>query len=256
MLNKRWVQLALIGLALLLAFALGQASGRRGGLHVLLKQALQAPNSAFMPVAQVQRLDRLSQFSALPVTATQMMLLGDSLIHEGEWSEWLGAGVINRGIRGETTVDLLERLPQTLAQGCPGQLYILVGTNDLRRQPADSPPEAVAQTIGQAHAQLLAQLHQHCPASRLWVQALLPMNCPLFLQVFGESCPAQFEKMWRLTNEQLARQAQRAGANFVDINASLTQAGQLNPQLTHDGLHLNGMGYQIWGQQLRRYLLS
>jgi len=240
MLNKRWVQLALIGLALLLAFALGQASGRRGGLHVLLKQALQAPNSAFMPVAQVQRLDRL----------------GDSLIHEGEWSEWLGAGVINRGIRGETTVDLLERLPQTLAQGCPGQLYILVGTNDLRRQPADSPPEAVAQTIGQAHAQLLAQLHQHCPASRLWVQALLPMNCPLFSQVFGESCPAQFEKMWRLTNEQLARQAQRAGANFVDINASLTQAGQLNPQLTHDGLHLNGMGYQIWVQQLRRYLLS
>ena len=48
-------------------------------------------------------------------------------------------------------------------------------------------------------------------------------------------------------NTEIARIAKDYALPYLDIYAELTDAGgNLSPRFTDDGIHLNGMGYQVW----------
>ena len=54
------------------------------------------------------------------------------------------------------------------------------------------------------------------------------------------------------------RLAGLASANvvFIDINARLAGPGGLKPELTYDGVHLNGEGYRIWRDQISKFVAA
>jgi lysophospholipase L1-like esterase len=59
----------------------------------------------------------------------------------------------------------------------------------------------------------------------------------------------------RELNRRLAGLAS-AKVGFIDINAGLAGAGGLKPELTYDGVHLNGEGYRIWRDEISKSVLA
>ena len=59
---------------------------------------------------------RASQFAELAPAPGHVVLLGDSITEQGLWQEWFsGQPVLNRGISGETSADLLAAFVPSLA---------------------------------------------------------------------------------------------------------------------------------------------
>ena len=75
---------------------------------------------------------KVSQFEMLKdKNEAKIMMLGDSITDEGEWSELWGEVVQNRGISGDTTSGVLDRL-STVSPSIK-QVFIMIGVNDIMR---------------------------------------------------------------------------------------------------------------------------
>ena len=164
------------------------------------------------------------------------VFLGDSLVAFGEWSELLPGNVANRGITGDRTDDLLERLPETLA-GSPSGLILLVGINDLR---AGRSPEKVAGTVGQILEDAMCRISRES----VIVVSILPS-----LEIGGAPL-----KSIAKTNERLESVAAAAGVGWVDAFAAfLDERGRpLSRLFETDGLHLSPEGYRSLGDVITR----
>jgi lysophospholipase L1-like esterase len=47
-----------------------------------------------------------------------------------------------------------------------------------------------------------------------------------------------------------------ANVTFIDINAELSGANGLKPDLTYDGVHLNGEGYKVWRDRISKFVMT
>lgn len=98
-----------------------------------------------------------------------VVLLGDSITNGCEWFELFGnRRVKNRGINGDTSVGVYDRLPSTLA-GQPAKVFLMIGTNDLAN---GAPVDSVARMM----ERIIARTKELSPRTKLYVQSLLPVN--------------------------------------------------------------------------------
>ena len=157
------------------------------------------------------------------------VLLGDSI------SMWFpqdrlpqGRIWLNQGISGDTSRGILSRL--SALQGTrPDTIYILAGINDLRQGMG-------VDEILENHRLILRRLRQEHPGAQVILQSILPTR---LAQIPNQ----QIE--W--INQQLAAIAREEGASYLDLYAQFSdRTGNLQLELTTDGLHLNARGYEIW----------
>lgn len=113
---------------------------------------------------------------------------------------------------------------------------MLIGINDLSRGVS---PDSVVKNI-----LLIADyLHDHTPATRLYVQSLLPVNDRF--GKFGTHTNKGPEIL--AVNRALQMDAPGHHYSFVDLYSSFCDSGgKLQPAFTNDGLHLTGEGYLLW----------
>jgi len=116
--------LFLIPLALFIA--------KKGGLSYLFKTLLNMgkKNKSKHFNYPLSYWHKKSQFEKLPKCQSDIIMLGDSITDEGEWTELLGLNVKNRGISGDTTERILHRL-NSILESKPKQVFLMIGINDL-----------------------------------------------------------------------------------------------------------------------------
>ncbi len=161
------------------------------------------------------------------------VMVGDSL---SLWfpSDRLPSGQLwlNQAISGETTRNILQRLPD-FAVAHPQAIYVMAGVNDLKRGITDN-------EILWNMRQIIRHLKQSHPQSRIVVQSILPTRTTA---VPGDRIA------W--LNHRLATIAQQDGAYFLDLYDQFADAdGRLREDWTTDGLHLNANGYETWQAKL------
>ena len=175
------------------------------------------------------------------VTPEATVFLGDSLTAEGNWAALFPAvpQVLNFGISGDTTDDVLARLGEVI-DGKPGLVLLLIGTNDLLRgQPVDATADRIAEIV--------SRLRGGSPATRLILQTLPPVNTTLDPGLRG------FAPAASALNDRLATLASSGGLQLVDVARALANdLGELPAPLSYDGLHLLPAGYTVWAERLRR----
>ncbi|MBN8588593.1 MAG: hypothetical protein J0L94_09755 [Rhodothermia bacterium] len=174
----------------------------------------------------------------------RVALLGDSLTDIGDWVE-MGSdlGVVNRGISGDTIAGLKSRLKQSLA--CkPKKVVVLIGINDLI---AGASPEQVVRQL----KELLLSL-KSLDRTLVW-QTLLPIHSEKFIR--DTSFGAAFNQQIKQVNHNLKTFCAIHKIETVDVYQALSdESGQLQTGFTHDGLHLNGIGYKVWFTVLQPYM--
>lgn len=182
-------------------------------------------------------------FNLLNQTAQQgqMVLIGDSIIELFPEEIYYGSPIVayNRGISGDTSDKMLERLEENALSVHPSEILILVGTNDLSRG-IDS--DIIVGNIAAAVDKCIAG-----SVGKITVSSLLPVNSSVNSKMVGTRKNADIIAI----NEKLSRLCAEKNVRFADMFSVLTDAdGNFNAEYTYDGLHPNAKGYAVMAKVL------
>ena len=169
-----------------------------------------------------------------------VLFLGDSLAMRGDWASWFAdlpghPPVANRGIDGDTTVDLWERLDESLNE--PSVVSLIIGTNDLHAAEDLRDLDGIASRVDDivSHISLIS------PGTRILINSVLPRTALLTEQI-------------STLNDKLRVIARERGLTFIDLWPGLAENGALRSTFTRDNLHLTPAGYAEWVGTLRPFL--
>lgn len=188
---------------------------------------------------------KASLFRLLPDTKGEIIFLGNSITDIGEWVEiWQNPKVKNRGISGDNTFGVLARLDEVVSSK-PEKVFLMIGINDIAR---DTPDSVIVGNI----IKIVEAIKAASPKTKLIVQSILPTN-----DAFTEFKRHQNKDGHiRTVNSALRNYCQQHQLVFVDLYPLfLNGFGKLDERYTNDGLHINGAGYMLWRDTLRKLKL-
>lgn len=179
--------------------------------------------------------------SASAAADGEIVFLGNSITEGGKWSKYFpGLPVVNHGVSGDTTLDILRRLDRTIERR-PRKIFLMAGINDLgsgRR----------VERIVADYERIVKRIRTGSPESTLYLQSVLPVNDRIFRR------PARHEDIIAL-NFQIRSLARRLSLAYIDLYQIMrTDGRRLDPAYTRDGLHLNPKGYDVWVTAIRQYV--
>jgi len=197
---------------------------------------LTSPSMVVGKILDGMRQARQDFFSAYPVVSKDVVFLGDSITHSGQWDEiFPEVSSRNRGVSGDTTTNILERLDQ-VTDGQPKAIFLKIGTNDLTHGPSDR-EDSYSQ-----YREILQRIRSESPATQVFVQSILPRA-------------AQFREEVETFNRHIKTHCAELGMVFIDVYSSFqSEDGSLEDSFTYDELHLNGSGYKQWQSLLKPYV--
>ncbi len=185
---------------------------------------------------------KYSTFKAMKKDDNSIVFLGDSLTDYAGFDEiFHDSRMKNRGIAGDTTLGVLNRLDE-ITDMKPAKLFILTGTNDIIFGRS-------ADEIVQSIRQIISRIQAESPDTKIYLQSLFPVNNIKFR-----------------TNRPIATiQAVNAGleilagelhCTFINTYPILLNESEnaLDVKYTSDGLHFNGMGIMKWAEFLKSYV--
>lgn len=184
---------------------------------------------------------RVDLYKSFRHSRKDIVFFGNSITFWGEWSELLDMPHIkNRGIPGDTTFGLLDRLSD-VTKGQPSRIFILIGINDLARRTPDS-------LIIRNYQRLIRRIRSESPRTKIFFQTMLPTNSS-----FGKLKNHYKNDQVRQVNLELKALAKDEKVELIDLYAHFADAqGNLPAKYTFDGVHLNKEGYDIWVNVLRK----
>jgi len=176
-------------------------------------------------------------FAHNPVQPGDIVFLGDSLTDGARWDELFPSlPVKNRGINGDTTTGVLERLGDILS-GFPATVFLLIGTNELPWFMYRSDADILA-----TYEDILKCLKKETPDTRVFIQSILPRHPRYARRIQGFNC-------------RLAELANRYGYSYINLFPHFAgQDGGIRPELSNDHLHLMGKGYERWVELLTPHM--
>ncbi|MBW4659593.1 MAG: lysophospholipase [Drouetiella hepatica Uher 2000/2452] len=173
-------------------------------------------------VAGGQGVNRLS---VLVGDSLAMWFPADRLSSDRYW--------LNQGISGDTTTGILNRL-SLFNDTQPDAIHVMAGINDLRRGATDA--EVVSNLT-----EIMRQLKQAHPNSAVYIYSILPTRL---------SSISNNRLRW--LNYNIAAAARQENATFLNLQSIFVDdEGNLQRDLTTDGLHLSALGYEVWQTALK-----
>jgi lysophospholipase L1-like esterase len=228
-----WMLLILIVLLILatpLLYKVAYAKGRNDLLAVFLTSGYDMKIKSF----EVQnRFIRKGGIAFIGDSITQ-----DYPIHD----HFPGLTVYNRGIGGDTTVGLLNRLKVSVFDLEPKKVVLWIGTNDfgVLNAPVSAVYDRILETIDRIHKRL-----GHIP---IFLLSLSPVNPEVNAITVGLRTNKKILEL----NHKLST---IANVTYIDLFSLLSdEKGNLKAFLTYDGLHLNGEGYAVLTPLLKHAL--
>jgi lysophospholipase L1-like esterase len=219
-----------------------------------LRESLQRMQQHFEAILQVQNLDtqkrdndpnNLKHYANAnskllpPGKLPRVVFLGDSITENWRINEYfVGRDFINRGISNQTTLQMVARFLEDVAALRPKVVVIEAGTNDIAAGlPANQIQDNLA-TLGDlakvygikaVFASILPVSDYHKDAD--------PRN-----EMTKTRAPATIQAV----NRWMQMYCQTEGLTYIDYYAAMVdQTGQMQTDLSDDGLHPNSKGYRV-----------
>jgi lysophospholipase L1-like esterase len=188
-----------------------------------------------IPVLPDHYRSRLEQFRKEKGSTGKIIFIGNSITEGGNFRKLVGDSVINRGIGGDITFGVLNRLEEA-TRFRPSKMFILIGVNDLSKH---IPENVILQNV----FTIVNLVHSQSPTTVVFVQSILPVNPGVKDFPKGYDVNESLERI----NRELANMQKRVKYTFVDLSRSFADAdGLMDVKYTTDGLHLNPAGYGRW----------
>jgi lysophospholipase L1-like esterase len=184
---------------------------------------------------------KVAEFKANPITKNDIVFLGNSITAHADWSKLLNEPrAKNRGISGDITFGVLQRLDEVIA-GKPAKVFVLIGINDVSRNIPDS-------LITLSHKLIISRIRAGSPATKIYFYTLLPVNASFqkFMNHYGK------DEHILAINAEIRKMAAK-NVTIIDLYPQFLDAeNHLKAEYSIDGLHLSEAGYQHWAEILRK----
>jgi lysophospholipase L1-like esterase len=173
---------------------------------------------------------RRGLFAISKIQTAPIVMLGDSLIEAGPWTDLTGClAIANRGIGGDTTKRVLERLDEVLALK-PRAVFLMVGVNDIS---LDVPRESTLNNLRDSLDRLAGA------GSHTFMSYVLPVTASYAKKRVNAEIPQLNAAIARLI-------ANRPAVTPIDVRPQLRGAdGTLREEYAYDGIHLTPKGYAV-----------
>jgi len=183
---------------------------------------------------------RKNHFKELSMQEDVIVMLGNSLTQGCEWSELMeNLKMVNRGIAGDMIGGLLLRLNE-ITKHQPSKIFLMIGVNDVNVHPLDD--------IVENYKSIVSDILLKTPSTKLYLQSILPVNNQV-----RNSGKSNSDIVF--LNKKIKDIATQNGLEFINLHQLfLDENGNLNSNLTQDGIHLDASGYLIWKKELRKYI--
>ncbi len=171
-------------------------------------------------------------FSEKKLISNNYVFLGDSITAGYPLEDYYeGLFVVNSGIGGYTTDDILDNLDRMVYRYNPSKIFLLIGTND-HNQGKD--PKVIVDNI----EKIIDKIHKKRPYSKIYVESIYPIN------------DKDFDKTGRNNdtindmNKLIQKLCKKKSITYIDVHSHLLDKDKkLKKKYTYDGLHLNELGY-------------
>ena len=166
----------------------------------------------------------------------QIVLAGDSITDMYNYYELFdayrkmsGKEVYNRGIGGDNSNRLLERLESNVLCIEPEKIVYLIGTNDIA---CGASIEYIAENI----RKLIEKTKERCPECKIAIQSVYPLI----------DHRKRKNKDIIPLNELIKKVCSDTDTAYIDLYEALCdENGSFSKKYTYDGLHPNVHGYEI-----------
>lgn len=173
-----------------------------------------------------------------------IVFLGDSIMDWYPIEEIFGdLPIVKSGIAGYETDDILSRMDEMVYRYNPTKVFLLIGTNDLKRD-EDKTKETANKII-----EILNNIKTKRPMTKLYYQSIYPVNRNL------SAAEERFNDEIQEVNKILKEYCSKNNVTYIDMYDELADnKGNFKDTLTKDGLHPNDLGYARISQVLLRYI--
>lgn len=172
------------------------------------------------------------------------VFFGDSLIQGFDIKKYFEGNIYNCGCNGATSDLLLHLQPYAIKDYSPSKVILLVGTNDLSDTWQFDRLESAFNLF-----KLMDIMRRNNPKVEIVVISPLPIIESKKKTICRSN---MFLRM--LAQEYKNNTLEFDNTNFVDVFDAFLKDGQLNEELTEDGLHLNEKGNDLLASLIKEYV--
>ena len=180
----------------------------------------------------------------------QIVFIGDSITDGCALDNYyydLPLATYNRGIGGDNTSGVLNRLKTSLFDIKPSKVVMMIGINDINGCMSK-------EKILNNYEKILTQISNNLPTAKVFCMSILPIN-----KTLENYTPINVEQSTSIilqVNPEIEKLANRFNYTFVNLFPSFCNSNNLlKDNLTPDGIHLNNEGYIVYSNQLKPLLI-
>lgn len=176
------------------------------------------------------------------------LFLGDSITDFYPLDEYYdNLPVVNSGISGNRTTDILNDMIKRVYQYNPTKIFILIGTNDL-----DSNDSDIVDRTYKNIKKIITKIKNNRSRAKIYLESVYPVN----KDVDSNAVNNRDNKKIKRLNKKIENYCLSTNnCNYINLYNDLVDAnGNLNSKYTTDGLHLNSLGYVVVTRELLPFL--
>ena len=221
--NKRVKVIIAVALALLILVTVALV----WFLKILPERERQREQQEFFEFLQQYYKDKSASFAEENKTLTEVdvAFIGDSLTDGYDLAAYYpGMSVINRGIGGDTTHGVYDRLEVSVIEPAPKVIVMMIGTNNLGDMFTD-------------YEDIILKIKKSLPDTHL-VLLSIPPSSDNYAERNGQIA---------INNVKIKSLAEKHGCAYVDVFTPLLdfESDQLRAEYTTDGIHFTPLGYSV-----------
>jgi len=190
------------------------------------------------------------EFENLNLAKEQIVFIGDSItdlcVLDNYYAD-LSLATYNRGIGGDTTQNVLNRLKVSLFDIQPSKIVLLIGVNDINSNVGKDKLLANYRSI-------LNEIKINLPQTEVFCMSILPMN--KVLETYSTIDVDKNNQIVIEVNPKIEEIVNEFDYEFVNLFPEFADAyNYLIEDFSDDGIHLNHNGFVVWSNKIKPMLM-
>lgn len=179
-----------------------------------------------------------------------IVFFGDSITEQYNVKEFYDdLRVVNSGISGNQTIDLLTQIETRLYDYNPSKVVILIGINDIDKGKSDN-------EILNNLKEIIKGIKENRKSAEIYIESIYPVNRDVGNETTEMLNNEDLNnKRVKEINKKIKNLCKNEGIPYINVYDVLTDSeGNLKNIYTQDGVHLNDLGYYKVTNTVKKYI--
>ena len=193
--------------------------------------------------------DSITDLRKINKNYTNYLFLGDSITDYYDLDKYYeGYKVVNSGISGNQTSDILDDLQKRAYVYNPSTIFLLIGTNDYIHNKKED------ETVNNIK-EIVEKLNKNLPNAKIYLESIYPVNNTDDKKISKSMVSIRNNTSIKKINSELKKYCNDKNCTYLDMYSLLEDKdGNLKLEYTNEGLHMSDEGYEVITKELKKYM--